>query len=58
MTSVLFSAIYYVMLLKKGTGVEKCALTCGVSVEGRNLYVCFFQFSLQSNVHVVHQMRE
>lgn len=36
----------------------KCALTCGVSVKGRNLYVCFFQFSLQPDVDVVHQVRE
>lgn len=34
------------------------SLTCGVSWERRHLALRFLQFSLQSDVNVVHQMRE
>lgn len=33
-------------------------LTCGVSVKWRHLALRFLQFSLQPDVHMIHQMRE
>lgn len=37
---------------------EISSLTCGISWERRHLALRFLQFSLQSDVNVVHQMRK